>query len=321
MNATGKIAAFGTCEADNNSVISHLIALSMQYFFILGCPRSGTTMLQMALNRHSLIAIPPETKYFSSFMGHSGWCQRRHLKRINDDLQIDVVFPQRPLVEPRQQRAFFEHVAESFLRTTGRNAIAFLGEKSPAHSGFMPQIMRVFPEAKFLWVFRDGRDVALSLTQVPWMPKNLYAGFLLWLFYYSRLAQAKKTSNVQIHFVKYEDFVSDPIRELSRISDFLGVDFEPAMAASLLGRDEAAGRVEPIAATFGPGHFDVAAGWQQHPLPGRGPLRAVPVGSRVVRHGRSQRPKPGPAKGGLFIFSTRSKLKLFRGPRFSPSTK
>jgi hypothetical protein len=36
----------------------------MEKFFIVGCPRSGTTMVQQALNRHSRVAIPPETKYF-----------------------------------------------------------------------------------------------------------------------------------------------------------------------------------------------------------------------------------------------------------------
>ncbi len=43
----------------------------MNKFFIVGCPRSGTTMVQQALNRHPQVVIPPETKYFFSFYGHS----------------------------------------------------------------------------------------------------------------------------------------------------------------------------------------------------------------------------------------------------------
>src|SRR5215831_4421176 len=55
-------------------------------FFIVGCPRSGTTMVQQALNRHSQIVIPPETKFFFSFYGHSLAQQARHVRRLNADL-------------------------------------------------------------------------------------------------------------------------------------------------------------------------------------------------------------------------------------------
>ena len=61
-------------------------APAMKKLFIVGCPRSGTTLLQQALNRHSQIVIPPETKYFFSFLGHTRRCQHRHIDRLNADL-------------------------------------------------------------------------------------------------------------------------------------------------------------------------------------------------------------------------------------------
>ena len=60
-------------------------------FFIVGCPRSGTTVLQQALNRHTEIVIPPETKYFYCFYGKSAKQQVGHLKQINADLGVNVV--------------------------------------------------------------------------------------------------------------------------------------------------------------------------------------------------------------------------------------
>lgn len=59
----------------------------MQHLFIVGCPRSGTTMLQQAFNRHSQIVIPPETKFFSDFYRRSRH-QRRHWARNQADLQL-----------------------------------------------------------------------------------------------------------------------------------------------------------------------------------------------------------------------------------------
>ena len=79
----------------------------MEKCFILGCHRSGTTMLQQALNRHAQIAIPPETKFFSSFLGHSQRCQLRRLARINRDLQINLPAPACTIRKQADARAFF----------------------------------------------------------------------------------------------------------------------------------------------------------------------------------------------------------------------
>ena len=47
----------------------------------------------------------------------------------------------------------------------------------------MPRVRRLFPDAKILVLYRDGRDVAQSLTRVPWMSANLYVNFVVWLYY------------------------------------------------------------------------------------------------------------------------------------------
>jgi hypothetical protein len=201
----------------------------MKYFFILGCPRSGTTMLQQALNRHSSIAIPPETKYFSAFLGHSRTCQERHLRQLNADLRTNLSMPVCPIHSKKQARRFYEQLASSFLEATQRGPVVYLGDKSPAHSGFLPRIKQVFPEAKYLWLFRDGRDVALSLTKVPWMCSNIYATFLIWLFYYRKQMLAENDRDLDILFVRYEDLVANPVVELQRVTAFLDLVFEQAM--------------------------------------------------------------------------------------------
>lgn len=187
-------------------------------------------MLQQALNRHTLIAIPPETKYFSAFLGHSRNCQGRHLKQLNNDLQTNLSLPACAIRGTEHGRRFFEQIARSFLEASHHGPVAYFGDKSPAHSGFLPRIKRVFPEAKYIWLFRDGRDVALSLAKVPWMGNNIYANFLVWLFYYKKQLLAKKDKTVDILFVRYEDLVVEPSTELRRITDFIGLAFEPAIA-------------------------------------------------------------------------------------------
>ena len=59
----------------------------MKKLFLVGCPRSGTTLLQQALDRHGDIAIPPETRFFVDLVGHTRMGQLRQLQQINADLK------------------------------------------------------------------------------------------------------------------------------------------------------------------------------------------------------------------------------------------
>src|SRR5579859_5146877 len=155
----------------------------MNKLFIIGCPRSGTTMVQQALNRHSQIVIPPETKFFFSFFGHSLRQQRRHLERLNTDLGIALPSPAQPVRSSAEGRAFYDAMAAQYARRLSRSGAVYFGDKTPEHTGYWPRIRELFPEAKVLVVYRDGRDLAVSLSRMPWMSPDPYVGFLVWQYY------------------------------------------------------------------------------------------------------------------------------------------
>jgi hypothetical protein len=202
----------------------------MDKFFVVGCPRSGTTMVQQALNRHSQIAIPPETKFFFSFLGHSRQCQDRHIKRLNEDLNIRLPRPATRIRSVEEGRAFYEDMARQYVAGLRKKNVAWFGEKTPEHTGHLPRIRQLFPSAKILVIYRDGRDVALSLTKTPWMPAGLYISFLVWLYYQRTIQKAKSSGWPGLYFVRYESVVADPEKEFGRILDFLGAPYEPAVA-------------------------------------------------------------------------------------------
>jgi Sulfotransferase family len=202
----------------------------MKKVFILGCPRSGTTMLQQALNRHSQIIIPPETKFFFSIVGCSKQCQMQQVRRINEDLSIDVALPAKRIVTVNEARILYEEMAVKYASRLNRLNSVYFGEKTPEQTGRLFRIRRVFPDAKLVFIYRDGRDVALSLTKVPWMRANLYVGFMIWLYYYAILMRAKENNQLDLCLVKYEDLVSKPKEELRRILAFLELSYEPTVA-------------------------------------------------------------------------------------------
>ena len=112
----------------------------MNKFFIVGCPRSGTTMVQQALNRHSRVAIPPETKFFFSFYGHSRARQLRHLERLDTDLAIRLPRPARHVRSAEEGRAYYDGMARQYVGRLGKAGVTHFGEKTPEHAGHLGRI-------------------------------------------------------------------------------------------------------------------------------------------------------------------------------------
>jgi len=186
-------------------------------------------MVQQALNRHSQIAIAPETGYFIDFVGHTRRGQAQHLRRVNDDLQINVLPPQRRIKRAKELVDFYESLGIAYLERIGKTQVAYFGDKSPRHLLKLPCIARLFPRAKFILVYRDGRDVALSLSKVPWGPSDLYVNFAIWLRFYRWQRWAMRRSGLHIHPLRYEDYVRNSEAALRGIMDFLQLPFEPAI--------------------------------------------------------------------------------------------
>ncbi len=187
-------------------------------------------MFQQALNRHSQIVIPPETGFFIDFLGHTRAGQRQHVRRINAALEIDLPSPAHRIRRREDVVDFYETMARLYVERLGRSDVAYFGEKSPRHLLHLPRIHRYFPQAKILLIFRDGRDVASSLSSVPWGPSNLYVNFAVWLRFYRWQRWAMACPTMDLQCVKYEDFVRAPEQELRRIAEFLDLKYEPEMA-------------------------------------------------------------------------------------------
>ena len=199
--------------------------MAQQKFFIVGCPRSGTTMLQQALNRHSQVTIPPETAFFS-FLGFSRRVQKQHLQRLNEDLEIGLALPEHRISQPDEARTLFEELARQYIASRGKASVTHFGEKTPEHLSRLDRISAVYPEAKILLLYRDGRDVALSLRRLPWTSRDLYVNFALWLHCYRLQQRAQANPTLPILPVCYEDLVQNPAGQLHRVLEFLGLPFE-----------------------------------------------------------------------------------------------
>ena len=230
--------------------------------FIVGTPRSGTTLLRLMLDAHPQLAIPAETHFIPRLVRRwrkleAGGAAEDQLRRMTlelivshrrwADLGIDAEALEAHLhsVTPLRlaDAARAAHVVHA--RTEGKPR---WGDKTPGYSRRIRLISRVLEEARFVHVIRDGRDVAVSLAGVSWGPDEVGEAARLWQ---ERIldarGQAGELEPGRYMEIRYEELVADPGPQLRPVARFLDLPWDDAM---LRYHEGAAERMAPLARDF-----------------------------------------------------------------------
>ena len=196
-------------------------------FFIVGTPRSGTTLLQRLCNEIDGVAVPPET-HFSRLLpsvvadlGYSWPLQpdeaRQALHRYQQaEALFDLAFNVDRVVSSfGGANAYLEDVFRALLRELVPDA-RIVGEKTPHHLRVMSRLATAFPEADFIAVVRDPRAVAVSRRGVPWASSGHRTTATQWLRDTWYIDAAIRSLGHRVLVLRYEDVVRDPdsVREL-----------------------------------------------------------------------------------------------------------
>jgi hypothetical protein len=117
-----------------------------------------------------------------------------------------------------------------FYLCLGDAPTPYWGSKTPSNVFWFKEIQEMFPKAKFLMLYRDGRDVSVELVDVIWGPTNLYSACLMWQSYCLAMIHSKQYLEPEnYHEIYYENLVTNPEKEIGTLCDFLNVPFEPQM--------------------------------------------------------------------------------------------
>jgi hypothetical protein len=225
------------------------------YLFIVGCPRSGTTLLQRLLDGHPQIAITPETHWIP------GWFHDRSDKGITPEGRVSKKLLRKLYAHPRfaelgvrpkkshfrvpgEGRVSYARFVSSLFDLYGeRQGKPLVGDKTPGYALELPTLNALWPAARFVHLVRDGRDVSLSILNWEraknWGPGEGAARFrtwaedrlgtaALWWEWHVRLARESGTGlgPALYHEVRYEALVSKPENECQSVCAFLGVPSE-----------------------------------------------------------------------------------------------
>lgn len=212
-----------------------------QLFFIVGCGRSGTSLLQAMISSHPVAIIPNETKFYTVIHKHYRRMGELHNERTFDraiHAVLDCWWIQDLNLNAEEVRALcragqktWETILLALLTLYAEKHHAQrVGEKSPAHLRHLGPLQDRFPQAKFIHVMRDPRAVVLSLVKAPFATSHVGPKIQHWrLAIDTHLKYADALGPARYMLVKYEDLVRSPEAVLRCVCQFLGLAFSPQM--------------------------------------------------------------------------------------------
>jgi hypothetical protein len=227
------------------------------YLFVVGCPRSGTTLLQRMLDHHPRLAVAND----SHFIPHAvedvpvgtdppltpelvEWV-RTYRRFYRLDLPDAAVYE--AAKEARTYREFVSALYSEYGRLRGK---LLAGEKTPGYVRHLPRLHALFPWAKTIHIIRDGRDVYLStmnwgsaskiaLRFTSWDEDPVTAAALWWELKVRLGREDGGPLGPELYReMSYESLVSRPEQELAALCEFLGIPYDDAMLRFHEGRQK-----------------------------------------------------------------------------------
>jgi len=214
------------------------------FLFVIGRPRSGTTMLRSMLDAHPNVCIPLESAFIKNLFPKYGKIQKWNNELIlsfyhelikqpqfnlwainNDDLKEQLL----KIPEKSAFQDICKLIYSMVISFYEKKEIKIIADKNPPYTLCIPLLLKIFPEARFIYITRDYRDNILSMKSVdfekPWLTSLAYR----WKYYNKKFLNEYHKDKSRFHIVKYEDLVIEPEKYLTNICSFLGIDYYEGM--------------------------------------------------------------------------------------------
>jgi len=204
-------------------------------FFIIGCVRSGTTLLRNVLRNHPHLAAPEETHFFRWAEPFGGIPYRkmvsdnRILKRHRELDGIEELEFQKILDQSISRADLYRRYMQLYIKKNKPDAQRWF-DKTPQNVYGAALIAGEMPGATFIHIVRHPMDVVSSLRIGKVVKvQNVVGACNYWNEAAEIISVVKRAYPARVHEVKYEDFTQEPLAEIRKMLDFLGEDTDPAL--------------------------------------------------------------------------------------------
>ena len=205
--------------------------------FIMGAPRSGTTLLASSIAGHQRIIALPEMHYIFSIMKEEQDFGKLNIQRNIDFLKNNFHFcllnlfhsvnELKCFIEGKDSKTFIIELINLYNEKYHHKDFTHWVEHSPHSHLFIQDIIKIFPNAKFIHIIRDPRAVYSSTIREPWGYKDIITGAKNWNNNIRNIISKEKEYN--IFTIKYEDFVSHQEKILKKIVEYIDIEYSDKM--------------------------------------------------------------------------------------------
>lgn len=225
----------------------------MKRFFIIGSPRSGTTLLRLMLNKHSKVSVPPEAGFLAwlydeykdfSFTEKNATnfiaTLRKTTKIEHWDIDFNLLTKFIFLEKPTSFPSLINCVYIFYSKYKLLKEVEVYGDKNNFFLNKIDLLAKLYKGVKFIHIIRDGRSVAVSYKDLnkkkiasiyaPDLPSNIEEIAKEWNHNVQKInASFDKLEAVQHITVRFEDLILEPEQSLRDICDFLEIDYDNEM--------------------------------------------------------------------------------------------
>ena len=192
---------------------------SKKPIFIIGSPRSGTTVMRHIIDGHHNIFCP----YVETFLFNS-------LQPMLNGHIWNYQLSNSPFSRADYLQWIRDFVLQFFANYGSACGKQRFAEKTPSHAEVMDLIKETFPDALFIHMIRNGIDVVRSLLRMKWAPNDVFANTKTWV---KSINTARKFSTCfpkeDYLEVRLENLRIDYENQVKRICTFIGEDFTSTM--------------------------------------------------------------------------------------------
>lgn len=208
--------------------------------YVIGYPRSGTSATCKLLRRYHKVSFGTESqfivRYYKRLSQYGNLNDDENLRRLIKDISAERFFTRSQrnwgfVFDPA--RAFSEITKRTysglldaiFRQLAEHNGMVRWGDKTPDYNSDLRVLRHLFPDAQFIHIVRDGRDVALSIREMNFGPTNACEAARQWARALDAIRSfARELPADQFFELRYEDLTDGPVETMAALADFLGID-------------------------------------------------------------------------------------------------